>query len=258
MAKSNPHDYTDKVVVLTGASSGFGRLAATRFLEQGARLALCDIDNTALQDLAGKLTASKDEVLARQCDVSNGGDVQTFFEDTVSHFGRIDVAINNAGVAHTHTPLADCDEVLWERTLSVNLTGVFLCLKRELNQMLTQGHGVILNIASVAGVLGAPMLGPYGASKHGVVGLTKTAAAEYGARGIRINALCPGYSRTPMVDAMIDAGESDLEDKMTDRIPLGRMATPAEVVDAMLWLCSERNGFMNGASILLDGGLTAC
>ena len=196
--------------------------------------------------------------MACRCDVGDTDDVQAFFEDAIAHFGRIDVAINNAGIAHPHTPLADCDDALWERTLSVNLTGVFLCLRWEIKQMLAQGHGVILNVASVAGVLGAPMLGPYGASKHGVVGLTKTAAAEYGAQGIRVNSLCPGYSRTPMVDAMIDTGEAGLENKMTDRIPLGRMATPDEVVDAMLWLCSERNGFMNGASILLDGGLTAC
>jgi NAD(P)-dependent dehydrogenase (short-subunit alcohol dehydrogenase family) len=258
MPPQNRQDYSGKVVLLTGAGSGFGRLAALRFSERGAKLALCDIDEAALQSLEGELDADPKDVLFSKCDVSDSEDTQSFFDHTLEHFHRIDVAVNNAGIAHDHMPLADCDESLWARTIAVNLTGVFLCMTRELSQMAAQGGGIVLNIASVAGVLGAPMLGPYCASKHGVVGLTKTAAAEYGPQGIRVNALCPGYSQTPLVEAMIEASDEDMSGKMTGRIPLGRMAKPEEIVDAMLWVCSEQNGFMNGASVVLDGGLTAC
>ena len=252
------NSFAGKIVLLTGAGSGFGRLAATRFHELGARLALCDINQDALASLVSELGANKQDVLTQQCDVSSAGDVQAFFDAIHAHFGRIDIAVNNAGIAHDHKPLHECDEVLWEQVMAVNLTGVFLFMIREIKQMLAQGGGIILNIASVAGVLGAPKLGPYCASKHGVVGLSKTAAAEYGANGIRVNSLCPGYSPTPLVQSMLDAGEDDMSSKMTGRIPLGRMGKPEEIVDSMLWLCSDSNGFMNGASVVLDGGLTAC
>ncbi len=244
-----------RVVLLTGAGSGFGRLAARRFADQGDTLALCDVNDSALHNLAGELGR---EHLMFPCDVSKAAQLDRFIDAVIERFGRIDVAVNNAGIAHEQRPLADCDDELWSRVLEVNLTGVFLCMKREIRQMLEQGTGMILNIASVAGVLGAPMLGPYCASKHGVVGLTRTAAVEYGRKGVRVNALCPGYSPTPLVAGMLRAGDEGMESRMTDRIPLKRMAQPDEVVDAILWLCSEQNSFMNGASIVLDGGLTAC
>ena len=250
-----PETGAGRVVLLTGAVSGFGRLAAERFAGKGDRLALCDINDAALRSLAGELG---EEHLIFPCDVSKAIQVDRFLDAAIERFGKIDIAVNNAGIAHEQRPLADCDDELWSRILDVNLTGVFLCMKREITQMLKQGAGTILNIASVAGVLDAPMLGPYCASKHGVVGLTRTAAVEYGRQGVRVNALCPGYSPTPLVAGMLRAGDENLESQMTGRIPLKRMAQPEEVVDAILWLCSEQNSFMNGASIVLDGGLTAC
>ncbi len=250
-----PDASADRVVLLTGAGSGFGRLAAERFDAQGDRLALCDVNEDALRNLAGELGGRP---FIFPCDVSDPEQVDRFLDAATDRFGRIDVAVNNAGIAHDQRPLADCDDALWSRIIEVNLTGVFLCMKREIRQMQKQGAGTILNIASVAGVLGAPMLGPYCASKHGVVGLTRTAAVEYGREGVRVNALCPGYSPTPLVTEMLRAGDAEMESRMTSRIPLKRMVQPEEVVDAILWLCSEQNSFMNGASIVLDGGLTAC
>ena len=244
--------------MISGAGSGFGRLAAARFAACGAKLALCDVDEEALNSLHQKLDESRSEVLTARCDVSEATDVDRFFQTICERFGRLDIAVNNAGIAHDRKALADCDDEMWAKTIAVNLSGVFYFMTREIRQMLIQGGGVILNVASVAGILGAPMLGPYGASKHGVVGLTKTAAAEYGPQGIRVNALCPGFSPTPLVDSLLEAGEAGLAEQFTGRIPLGRMATVDEIVDAMLWLCSERNGFMNGAAVVLDGGLTAC
>lgn len=252
------NEYSGKRVLLTGAGSGFGRLAAARFAEHGARLALCDINSPALESLADELGMPSEDLLTQKCDVSSADDVQHFIDATSEKFGGIDVAINNAGIAHDQLLLADCDEVLWDRTIAVNLSGVFHCMTREIQQMLKQGSGIILNIASVAGVLGAPKLGPYCASKHGVVGLTKTAAAEYGESGIRTISLCPGYSPTPLVESLLEGENESMRGEMTGRIPLGRMAMQEEVVDSMLWLCSDRNGFMNGASIVLDGGLTSC
>ena len=250
-----PETGARRVVLLTGAGSGFGRLAAARFAGQGDKLALCDVNDSSLHSLAEELGGDH---LIFPCDVSKATSVDRFLDAVIERFGRIDVAVNNAGIAHEQCRLADCDDDLWSRILDVNLTGVFLCMKREVRQMQKQGAGTILNIASVAGVLGAPMLGPYCASKHGVVGLTRTAAVEYGRQGVRVNALCPGYSPTPLVAEMLRAGDEGMESRMTDRIPLKRMAQPEEVVDAILWLCSDQNSFMNGASIVLDGGLTAC
>ena len=251
-------EYSGKLVLLTGAGSGFGRLAAARFAEHGARLALCDINEPALDSLADELAIPDEDLLIQKCDVSDSADVQSFVDATIDHFGRIDIAVNNAGIAHDQLSLADCDEALWDRTIAVNLSGVFHFMTREIQQMLKQGGGTILNVASVAGVLGAPKLGPYCASKHGVVGLTKTAAAEYGGQGIRTISLCPGFSPTPLVEALLEGEDESLSSKFTERIPLGRMAEQDEIVDSMLWLCSPRNGFMNGASVVLDGGLTSC
>ena len=209
-------EYSGKLVLLTGAGSGFGRIAAARFAEHGARLALCDINLPALESLAHELDLCAEDLLIQKCDVSDATDVQSFIDTTIDRFGRIDIAVNNAGIGHDQLLLADCDEALWNKIIAVNLSGVFHFMTREIQQMLKQGGGIILNVASVAGVLGAPKLGPYCASKHGVVGLTKTAAAEYGEYGIRTISLCPGFSPTPLVEALLD-GEDEVSEQQIYR-----------------------------------------
>ena len=248
-------DYTDKVVLITGAASGFGRLAAAAFAEAGALLALADLNLDALNATVSDAGIAPERVLAMRCDVAVNSEVQQLVAATVTRFGRLDVAINNAGIGHPLARLEDCDEETFDRNIAVNLKGVFLCLRAELPQMVRQGGGVILNVSSVAGIAGAPMLGPYAAAKHGVIGLTKTAALEYARRNIRVNALCPGYTRTPLLDALRLASRHAGQYGRRDSDAAPRQA--GEIVQAMLWACSPQNSFMTGQAIALDGGLTA-
>ena len=246
-----------RIVAITGAASGFGRLAAERFAAAGARLVLSDIDGDAVRGVADSLRAAGAKVEDMACDVSREEDVRRFVERAVAHFGQLDAAVNNAGIAHPLTRLADCSEELFDRNIAVNLKGVFLCMKHELKQMAGQGHGVILNLASASGLIGSPFLGPYTASKHGVVGLTRTAAVEYGRKGVRVNALCPAFSHTALLDRLVEQKGEAILQSIASNIPMQRLADPGEVVDAILWLCSDANGFMNGAAISVDGGLVA-
>jgi len=175
-------------------------------------------------------------------------------------YGRLDIAINNAGIAHRNNKLADIDREIMQRVLNVNLMGVFYAMKHQLPQMEAQKDGIILNVASVAGLIGAPFLSAYTAAKHGVVGLTKSAAAEYARSGIRINAICPSFASTPMVSEMLAEMRGSLGEALArtvGAIPMRRLATPDEVVQAMLWMCSPENSFMTGTALALDGGLTA-
>jgi NAD(P)-dependent dehydrogenase (short-subunit alcohol dehydrogenase family) len=249
------HDFSDKVVLITGAGSGFGRLAAAAFARSGALLALGDLDIDALAATVREGGIAPERVLAMRCDVAVNTEVQQFVAATVERFGRIDVAVNNAGIGHPLARLADCEEETFDRNIAVNLKGVFLCLRAELPQMVRQGGGVILNVSSVAGITGAPMLAPYAAAKHGVIGLTKTAALEYARRNIRVNALCPAYTRTPILDAL--GSRPSTLDSMAAAIPMQRLGRPEEIVQAMLWACAPENSFMTGQAITLDGGLTA-
>lgn len=253
-----------KVVLITGAASGFGADAACRFAKEGARLALCDLNGEALAAVCASLIEDGTHVEFALVDVSDPDQVAQFHENIVSVFGRIDIAINNAGVAHDLTPLPELSIDEFDRVFSVNARGVFLGLKAQIPIMVAQKGGVILNIASAAGLVGAGQLSAYAASKHAVVGLTRSAADECARHGIRINALCPSFAQTPLFDDMaehfstrqdIDAGQ--VERKITQRSPMGRLATSQEVVDAMVWLCSPQNSFMTGQAIALDGGLTA-
>jgi len=249
------HDFAGQVVLITGAGSGFGRLAAAAFARAGALLALGDLTLDALHETVRTADIAPERVLAMRCDVSVNAEVQQFVAATVQRFGRLDVAINNAGIGHPLARLEDCDEATFDRNLAVNLKGVFLCMRAELPQMVRQGGGVILNVSSVAGVTGAPMLGPYAAAKHGVIGLTKTAALEYARRSVRVNALCPGYTRTPILDAL--SSRPSTLDNMAAAIPMQRLGQPEEIVQAMLWACARENSFLTGQAIVLDGGLTA-
>jgi len=247
--------FDDQVVFISGAASGFGRLAAERFYECGARLALIDVDLAKLSEVCDRFG---ERAIAMQCDVTSSDQLSAAFCDIDAKWGRLDVAINNAGKAQSVMNLECLTDHEWQQMLAINLSGVFFAMREQLTRMRAQGGGVIVNVASVAGVLGAPGLGAYGAAKHGVVGLTRTAAVENAREGIRVNAICPGFSETPMMSEIRASADSGLDAAATSRIPMGRIATPEEIVQALLWVSSKNNSFMNGASIVLDGGLTAC
>ncbi|AXS41963.1 glucose 1-dehydrogenase [Breoghania sp. L-A4] len=250
--------YSGKTVLLTGAAGGFGRAAALRFASEGAALFLSDLDEAGLADTVALLPEGA-QARATRCDVADEASVAAMVDDALAAFGRIDVAVNNAGIAHRHAKIADTDLQTFDRMLAVNLRGVFLCLRAELNAMKARG-GVILNVSSVAGVLGAPLLGAYAASKHGVIGLTKTAAAEAARDNIRVNALCPSYADTAMLTDLTVTMRGTHEDataRLVRGIPMQRLVTATEVAAAMAWLCCDENSFMTGHAVRLDGGGTA-
>ncbi|MCH7958758.1 MAG: glucose 1-dehydrogenase [Candidatus Hydrogenedentes bacterium] len=251
-----PFDYNGKVVLITGAGSGFGELAARKFSEAGARLLIADINEDALDTLATELRDGGAKVTAVACDVSKEEEVRAAVKGAVDAYGTLDVAINNAGVTHPISRLADLPVSEVDRQYAVNIRGVFLCMKYEIPQMLEQGGGVILNMSSVAGLVGAQGLGAYSMAKHAVIGLTKSAAVEYAAKGIRINALCPAAIDSPMMRQTTEGTNATL-DTLATGIPMKRVGEIREVVDAMLWLCSDENSFMTGHAVALDGGFTA-
>lgn len=249
-------DYRDKVVFLSGAGGGIGRAAAHAFAAAGARLLLTDLEPEPLEELAAALRDGP-EVLTVPGDVTVEESMEAVVAVGVEHFGRVDVAINSAGVLQRQAKVGDIPVADLDRCYAVNLRGLFLCLQQELRQMRRQDKGgVILNLSSAAGILGSPGMGGYGASKHGVTGLTRTAAVEYARYGIRVNALCPGYVESPMFERFQGSSPVDVE-RLRRVNPMGRLCRVEEVVDAMLWLCSERNSYMNGQAISLDGGLSA-
>lgn len=252
--------YAGRTVLITGAASGFGRLAAERFAAEGADLVLGDINEQGLAETLRRVEAAGARALAQTTNVAHGPAVQLLVQAAVDRFGRLDVALNNAGVAHGTMKLAETDEAVMRRMLDVNVMGVFHGLKAEIPVMERHGGGAILNTASVAGVVGAPLLGAYAAAKHAVIGLTRTAAAETARRGIRINAICPAFAETPMLeDSLMQEGRSreEMVSRLVQAMPMRRPATAEEIVQAMLWVCSPENSFMTGQALILDGGLTA-
>ncbi|MGI9450982.1 MAG: SDR family NAD(P)-dependent oxidoreductase [Geminicoccaceae bacterium] len=252
--------FQGKSVLITGAASGFGRLAAERFAAEGANLALGDINEAALDDAATIPLMNGVEVITRRCDVSVEADAKALVDAAVERLGSLDIAINNAGIGHRLARLPELDLDEYEKVMRVNAGGVFLGMKHQLPVMSAAGAGVILNVASAAGLVGAGMLSAYAASKHAVIGLTRSAADEYARFGIRVNALCPSFADTPLFNDMADAISTDREEaykRITTRIPMRRVAKPAEIVPTILWLCVDENSFMTGQAIAVDGGLTA-
>ena len=256
--------FVGKVVQITGAASGFGALAARRFAAEGARLALSDIDGAGLAERTEALRADGAEVFSAPLDVADETAVADHLAALTRRFGGLDVAINNAGLGHPLAPLHKLDTATFDRVMAVNARGVFLGMKYQLPAMLAAGRGAILNVASAAGLVGAGSLSAYAASKHAVVGLTRAAADEVARRGIRVNALCPSFAATPLFDEMADqiatrhgATRDAAYGRISARVPMGRVARPEEVVQAMLWICAEDNSFMTGQAIAIDGGLTA-
>lgn len=247
-------DFSGKVALVTGAGSGMGRAAARLFAEAGARVIVCDID-TRGEETAASIRAAGGEAIFVATDVSSASSVAAMIERTVAAFGGLDCAFNNAGVLLENRPAAEWDEGIFDRTMSVNARGVMLCMKHEIRQMLRQGRGAIVNNASVEAFSGVPGHAGYTASKHAVLGLTRTAAVEYAARGIRVNAVCPGAIRTPMVDAATAAiGGAD---SLAAYHPIGRIGEPEEVAHAALWLCSDAASFVTGQALAVDGGMLA-
>jgi NAD(P)-dependent dehydrogenase (short-subunit alcohol dehydrogenase family) len=247
--------YAGQVVMITGAASGFGALLARELAAMGAKLALGDLNAEGLERVAAPLREAGAGVVAQRCDVSVEADVASLVAAAVAQFGRLDVGINNAGIAPPMKALVDTEEADLDLNFAVNAKGVFFGLKHQIRQMLAQGDGgVILNVASMAGLGGAPKLAAYAAAKHAVVGLTKTAAVEYARRGIRVNAVCPFYSLTPMVTEGDIGGKQDF---LAQGSPMKRLGTPDEVVAAMLMLCAKENSYLTGQAVAVDGGVSA-
>jgi NAD(P)-dependent dehydrogenase (short-subunit alcohol dehydrogenase family) len=243
-----------KIALVTGAASGLGLATAKVFAESGASVVLADRNKNAVRAAADKLAAQGHKVLAIDCDVADDAQVEAMVEQTVAAFGRLDAAYNNAGVQNILAETADTTPEDYDRVMGINLGGVWRCMKFELQQMRKQGSGAIVNCSSLGGLVGGAERGIYHAAKHGVIGFTKSAALEYAARGIRVNAVCPGLIQTPMSDQMIADGQGDALKAIEKSVPMGRVGRPEEIAHAVLWLCSEAASYVTGQSISVDGG----
>jgi NAD(P)-dependent dehydrogenase (short-subunit alcohol dehydrogenase family) len=247
-----------KVALVTGGASGIGRATALTFAREGAKLVVADMNEEGGQQTVHTITENGGKATFVQVDVSQATAVEAMISKAVETYGRVDCAHNNAGIgSRPRAPLHECTEETWDRVLGINLKGVWLCMKYEIIQMLTQGRGTIVNTASIMGLVGSwSGTAAYNASKHGVVGLTKTAALEYATSGIRVNAVCPGYIQTPLIAEALTSNPA-LEAQIVARHPVGRMGKPDEIAEAVVWLCSDAASFVTGHTMTVDGGYVA-
>ncbi|WP_175839755.1 SDR family NAD(P)-dependent oxidoreductase [Burkholderia arboris] len=246
--------FAGKVAVVTGAATGIGRQAALSFAEAGAQVALLDTVVSAAEDTAHEIERLGAKAIVLRTDVSRDEDVRQAIDMTVETFGRLDIAFNNAGIALRGSPAADMDEGEWDRTIAVNLKGVWLCLKHECRHMLQSGGGAIVNTSSIMGLVSGPGLAAYSASKSGVVGLTKAVAIDYASRGIRVNAVCPGgIGNTAITDR--PENRDDMA-RLMQATPMARLGEPRDIAETVMWLCSPAARFVTGQSIAVDGGFT--
>lgn len=248
--------FDGKVALVTGAGSGIGRASALAFAREGANVIVADIIVEGGQETVRMIKAAGGEAIFTRADVSKAAEVQALVDGAVQTCGRLDYAHNNAGIIGAMARTADCTEENWDRMMAINLKGVWLCMRYEIPQMLKQGGGAIVNTSSVAGFVAFPTLPAYVASKHAVAGLTKAAALEYARAAIRVNAVCPGFIQTPMVEPLIPGG-SEGEAQFGAMLPVGRLGTPEEVAEAVVWLCSDAASYVTGHTMLVDGAMTA-
>ena len=251
-----PGMLSDKVSLITGAGSGIGRASAIAFAREGARVVVSDVNAEGGEETVSRISEIGGQAIFVPADVSRAGDVETLVQSTVQQFGRLDCAFNNAGISGGQVRIHEYSEEDWERVIDINLKGVWLCLKYEIIQMLEQGGGAIVNTASTMGLVGGAGSASYGASKHGVVGLTKNAAVDYAQAGIRVNAVCPGHIRTPMTEqgTLLVPGN---EERIIARHPIGRLGAPEEIAETVVWLCSDAASFVTGHAMAVDGGFVA-
>jgi NAD(P)-dependent dehydrogenase (short-subunit alcohol dehydrogenase family) len=245
-----------KVALVTGGSSGIGRASALAFAREGAKVIVADRVVEGGEETVGMIKKAGGEAIFVKVDVSKAAEVEALINQAVETYDRLDCAYNNAGIEGRMAQTAECSEENWDRTLSINLKGVWLCMKYEIPQMLKQGGGAIVNTASALGLVGIAGLPAYVASKHGVAGLTKTAALEYAKAGIRVNAVCPGAIHTPMMERLLRA-QPQMAETTTAMEPMGRMGKPEEIAEAVVWLCSDAASFVTGLAMSVDGGYVA-
>jgi len=245
-----------KIVLVTGGGSGIGRAASLALAKEGAKVAVSDVVVAGGEETVRLIKAVGSEATFIKADVAKAAEVEALIKKVVETYGRLDCAVNNAGIEGAMASTVDCSEENFDRIIAVNLKGVWLCLKHEIPQMLKQGGGAIVNTASVAGLIGFQGLPAYVASKHGVNGLTKTAALEYAKQGIRVNAVCPGVIQTPMLDRLF-TGQPGAGETIAAMEPVGRLGKPEEIAAAVVWLCSDASSFVTGLPMAVDGGLIA-
>jgi NAD(P)-dependent dehydrogenase (short-subunit alcohol dehydrogenase family) len=244
------------VAVVTGASAGIGRATALAFARAGTRVVVADVQREAGEETARLIREGGGEAVFVHTDDSLDAEAEAWVRSALETFGRLDFAFNNAGIEGQSAPAAECTRENWDRVLAINLTGVWLCMRHEIRQMLLQGGGSIVNCSSVAGLVGFAGIAAYTASKHGMVGLTRAAALDYAQQGIRVNAVCPGVIRTAMVERFTH-GDPQAEAALVAREPMGRMGTPDEIAAAVLWLCSDAASFVTGQALAVDGGFVS-
>ncbi|WP_343606460.1 glucose 1-dehydrogenase [Fluviicola sp.] len=247
----------NKIIIVTGAGAGIGQGSAEVLAREGATVIVSDINLASAEETVQRITAKGGTAIAVKTDVSDKTEVEALIQLAIDKYGRLDGAFNNAGIPGPTTPMGEYADEDFDKVIATNLKSVWLCMKAQINVMLKQaGGGAIVNTASVGGIVGKPGISAYIAAKHGVVGLTKTAALEYGSQGIRINAVCPGVIRTAMVDYMINSGNMGTEADWNGLQPIGRMGTPEEIGEYVAWALSDRASLLHGQSIALDGGFT--
>lgn len=246
----------DKVIIVTGGSSGIGRVSALGFTREGAKVVIADTDVNGAEETVEIIEGAGGRATYLKVDVSNSHDVEELVKRCVKENGRLDCAFNNAGIEGLTAPTADCTEDNWDRTIDINLKGVWLCMKYQILEMLKRGGGSIVNTSSVAGLVGVENRPAYVASKHGIAGLTKAAAIEYSNRNIRVNAICPGVIRTPLIERLISE-DPEFEAVRIARHPIGRLGAPEDVAKTAAWLLSDDASFVTGHIMAVDGGYTA-